>query len=371
MNKQKMQKSICLKSRKLGMDGLRFGTRALLVLFGVLCAVWMFSFSAQAVGDHLPTQAPAHDRALTVTFTLGNKEVDLAAATKASIRLYRIGEYAGGTWKKTDRFAALPVTLAMASDKETDSLINTLEGYILRDGITPDIARTWLKDGTLQLTGAADGLKPGLYLAVADPIGETGKRMVWRSTLVAIPGISTEEPRTWLYTSAVVFKGEPEQPTEHEIEVHKVWQDKEGNPLSAKDHPAEITLQLLKDQTVQEEVKLSDANHWQHRFTKLSSGHRWTVTEKTVSEGFTVRVSEQRDSQRLVIRVVNSRLPDSSEVPTPNVPGAHPKSPEKPTPHAPSKLTQTGISSLPLLVFTFAGVTCLLMALALRKKQGK
>lgn len=64
------------------------------------------------------------------------------------------------------------------------------------------------------------------------------------------------------------------------ITVHKIWEDN-GYP----ERPTEVTVKLLRDGEVSEEVVLNAENAWTHTWDKLDDRYTWTV-EEVVPEGY-------------------------------------------------------------------------------------
>jgi len=64
------------------------------------------------------------------------------------------------------------------------------------------------------------------------------------------------------------------------LTVHKIWEDN-----NYPERPAEVTVKLLKDGEVSEEVVLSEANQWTYTWDKLDDRSVWTV-EEVVPEGY-------------------------------------------------------------------------------------
>lgn len=70
---------------------------------------------------------------------------------------------------------------------------------------------------------------------------------------------------------------------ESQISVRKVWSDGNGN--HTKDN---VTVNLLKDGSVESTVVLNAENGWTYTFDKLVEGHTWAVEEAEVPKGYVV-----------------------------------------------------------------------------------
>ncbi len=71
------------------------------------------------------------------------------------------------------------------------------------------------------------------------------------------------------------------------LTVHKVWEDN-----NYPERPESVTVKLLKDGEVSEEVVLNDANQWTYTWDELDDRYAWTV-EEVVSEGYEVSYTSQ------------------------------------------------------------------------------
>lgn len=91
--------------------------------------------------------------------------------------------------------------------------------------------------------------------------------------------------------------------------VRKVWNDR--NDSDGK-RPEAITVKLLRDGVVFEEVKLNDSNKWAHSWTGLSSAHQWAVVEASVPSGYTTLSDVEGDTTT----ITNTHTP-------PETPPAH------------------------------------------------
>lgn len=176
------------------------------------------------------------------------------------------------------------------------------------------------KAGRLTFAGVEDGL----YLVVSDSVkveGAAGAAAVggtpdedsyWQcasaNMLVAMPqdGVSNGsrelaiEPKTECSTQL--------KPT-LERTVRKVWNDR--NDSDGK-RPEAITVKLLRDGVVFEEVKLNDSNKWAHSWTGLSSAHQWAVVEASVPSGYATLSDVEGDTTT----ITNTHTP-------PETPPAH------------------------------------------------
>ena len=104
------------------------------------------------------------DRENTLTVSFGESgegfpEVEFSLYPVAA--LTEEGEYA-----LTDDFAQYPVSLEDLDSSGLRSLAQTLDAYVARDTLTPLLSQKTGEDGMVSF----DGLSPGLYLVLGDPI---------------------------------------------------------------------------------------------------------------------------------------------------------------------------------------------------------
>ena len=254
------------------------------------------------------------------------------AISDASFNLYKVGQIpasGGATFEPVAPFTdstAYPVDWSKMTGKDAQvwrDMANTLAGLIAANGASESAAvDSGETDKAGRLTFA--GVEDGLYLVVSDSVkveGAAGAAAVggtadedsyWQcasaNMLVAMPqdGVSNGsrelaiEPKTECSTQL--------KPT-LERTVRKVWNDR--NDSDGK-RPEAITVKLLRDGVVFEEVKLNDSNKWAHSWTGLSSAHQWAVVEASVPSGYTTLSDVEGDTTT----ITNTHTP-------PETPPAH------------------------------------------------
>lgn len=249
-----------------------------------------------------------------------------------TFRLYRVADIsAPGDFTLTEDFKRYPVSLTGLDSTGWRNLANTLGGYIARDRLSPADTQTTSRTGQLTFSGKT----PGLYLVTWDRHTTDGYTYVPQPLLVSLPGLDQDD--NWVYALDAVPKydkdkepDEPDGPDTVDRRVWKVWKD------DGTKRPGSVTVQLLRDEEVYNEMVLSAGNNWKHTWTDLDAKYNWQVVEKTVPDGYTVTVS--RDGITFV--VTNTQTPSdisdpSDEPELPDVPN-EPDMPDKPdTPDGP------------------------------------
>lgn len=122
--------------------------------------------------------------------------------------------------------------------------------------------------------------------------------------------------------------GDDPSPSYTRLTVNKEWILDDGGEA-----PASVTVELLRNNRVHEEVTLDEDNDWSHTWTRLDARYNWKVQEADVPDGFTAEVSHRGT----IWTITNDDLPEDPETPPeePDEPD-EPDTPEEPvTPDEP------------------------------------
>ena len=225
---------------------------------------------------------------------------------------------------------------------EWDVVRFTVEAHMISNGIAADAA------AVTDQTGRAcfDSLAPGLYLVVPGT-GTAGEvQCVFDSTLVSLPGLSTEG--LWEYEEAIASKGTPVPPgdsgEENTYHVLKLWRGDSAD----SGRPNMIEVDIFRNRVFYQTVILSEDNHWSYSWTAKDDGTDWMVAERNVPSGYTVTL-EQQDTTFVL---TNTKIPD------------HP-SPEE----LPPKTGDTSNILLYILLMSVSGSLLVLMGLTGKNKR--
>ena len=113
-----------------------------------------------------------------------------------------------------------------------------------------------------------------------------------------------------------------DEPSTVNVRVKKEWILDDGGT-----EPESITVALLRNGRVDEEVTLSEDNNWTHSWTGLDSSARWTVEEIDVPDGFTSSI----EKNGWTYTIFNDDTPDNPPEPPPdNPPDNPPDEPDEP-----------------------------------------
>lgn len=307
------------------------------------------------------------DRTASVTISYVNGKTALKGAV---FHVYRVAEMDGlGELTETEAFRDYPVDIRGENDEAWKTLAATLEGYVLRDAVTPDRSGETDKNGLLALPD----LPHGLYLVLSEEHRQGGRIYETIPFFVLLPSRDRETDE-WLYDVAVASKlnsrptggsgggggGGGETLTR---KVLKVWNDEGSEDL----RPEEITVQLLRDGKVFDTVTLTADNNWRHTWTELDAEADWTVVEN-VPEGYTVEVTREGVTFVITNTPEDVELPEDPTPVGPSGPGDPPpvELPEEPVPGGP-KLPQTGQLWWPVPALVSAGLLLILAGLLRRR----
>lgn len=97
------------------------------------------------------------------------------------------------------------------------------------------------------------------------------------------------------------------------LTVRKVWVD------DGEDRPDSVTVQLLRDGKVRDEVELSQSNHWAYTWDRLDDDYNWSVVEADVPDGYEATYTTSGNTTTITNREENLP-PEPPEPPEPAEP---------------------------------------------------
>lgn len=213
-----------------------------------------------------------------------------APFSQLPVKLYKIADASEACqYSLTSRFANSQLELnGIQSVGEWNVIRSTLETHILAGGIPEDFSTVTDSVGQALF----DGLKPGLYLAIADRITKSEATYVFDSALIALPGLDAEGH--WQYHIAVTAKSEkiPNTDEKTEFKVVKLWKgDKDS-----QHRPKNIEIEIFRNGISFQTVTLSEENHWTYRWSAPDDGSDWKVVERNIPAGYTMTVEQRQTS---------------------------------------------------------------------------
>lgn len=314
---------------------MRRGKRIAAALLSLLLILTLIPVQVQAQGN-IDTEKDVN---LTISWQDGDTPL-----TGAQFDLFLIATVdAYGELTPTDTFEQFHVDIEGKNDDAWRELAATLEGYILRDQITPDDSGKTDGQGILTFPCEKKELTQGLYLVRGHRHTQGDHYYDASSFMVMLP-TAESETSDWEYDMTVSPKFEsgqiPEEPVYVTRKALKVWDD-DGYE---DERPEEIVVQLLRGDQIYDTVSLSADNNWRYEWTDLDGSYEWTVVEKEI-EGYTVEVSRESDTYVIT---------NTYDEPTPTVQ-------EKTT------LPQTGQLWWPVPVLIAAGLLLIVIGLVRRR----
>jgi len=229
----------------------------------------------------LPTEALAYtsiDEGKNVSLTLTYELPEVSFAIYQVADVTKTAKYV-----LTEEFKEYPIVLDKMDDESWRDAAQTFAGYVDRDGIMPSAIGKTDEKGVLVF----EALENGLYLIIGDSY-TTDDRLHYEIMpfFVSLPSLT--ETDEWNYDPVVSLKYNVEKlPDNIMFQVVKIWEAD-----SIQNRPEKITVQILKNQSVYDEVELNSSNGWKYEWVELETGATWNVVEKDVPNDYTVKVSK-------------------------------------------------------------------------------
>lgn len=282
---------------------MKRGRYGIIFLMVMVIVFSMEVFAAESIDRN-------HEVSLTISYQKG--ETPLSGA---KFKLFRVADVdESGELTALKAFQNYFVLIRGEDDDAWKTQAAALEGYVLRDQLSPSASGKTDSNGKLIFSTAEHQLTPGLYLVV----GERHKQGKWRYDaapyFVQLPGLD-EEKNEWRYSVDTTAKYElsriPEKEDSDTIDrkVLKVWKDAGYET----ERPKEIVVQLLKNGKVYDTVTLNAGNNWSYKWYDLDADERWSVVEKEV-KGYVVSV--RRSGTTFVVTNTRGLDRPSSDQPT-------------------------------------------------------
>ncbi len=322
---------------------MRIKKKITAVLCSLMAALMLLPVQALAAGSI--------DTGREVQLTISYQD-SKTALSGAAFDIYRVAAVdATGELTPVAPFDQFNVDIRGKNDAAWKTLASTLEGYVLRDVITPSSSGKTNAQGLLTFSD----LEQGLYLVLGHRHTQ-GRRIYDAAPFMVLLPTQDAEANEWLYDVTVNSKHDshpkPDEPDEDTItrKVLKVWAD-EGHE---KDRPQEVIVQLLRDGKVYDTVTLNAANNWYYIWDNLDDRYTWTVVEQKL-EDYTVTVTREG----VTFVVTNTYTEDVPDEPPPTTPD---------TPDEP-RLPQTGQLWWPVPVMLTAGLLFVILGLLRRRRS--
>lgn len=240
-----------------------------------------------------------------------------------------------------------------------NNLANQLCGYLRADENIKPLMQNFTDEHN---TCIFDNLSKGVYL-IAGYNSYVDKYIYMpEAMVVSLPYIDDLGEEHYIVDAEAKYSSVFKDNKDISLSVLKVWDDK-----GYAKRPETVTIGLLRNSDVYEIVDLNDSNKWQYTWDGLDVNDTWSIIELIVPDGYYVTV--QRSDLHYVVtnyrpeeEHTNPTSPISTTVPTtnPTVPTTSPNTPDLP---------QTGQLWWPVTILSFAGVICIAIGFAVRKKH--
>ena len=298
------------------------------------------------------------DKPLTLSVSLAGDELVVPGIQFKAYRIAAMDERINFT--VNPKYAEYNIDFSLIADQNNwSTLSQTLQNYIIRDGIEADYTASsnefgWANFGEIER---------GLYLILAEPFTFDDVRYRVVANMIAAPSVD-ELTDEWVYDLAIGsnYKSESEPAgmlNTSGLQVIKKWVNDES--LS---RPEKIDVQLICDGEIIDTVELNQSNEWKHSWDSIEANKTYAVTEKDVPEGYSVSVSSEDDIYTITNSGMTSSASTSSgtQTTTPPTTAAPPSKP--PT------LPRTGVPWVPAAILGVSGLI-LFLAGAVKKASEK
>ena len=290
----------------------------------------------------------------------------------ATFHINKIAEKQGSEYVLTEDFEKYSVSLDdIENADKLGSLVTTFSACVARDHFIPYTEGVTDSKGRLHISD----IEEGLYFVTGDNVTINGTTYIPQPFIFAMPGENNNydvavEPKYDLY----VDNG----PETVNRRVLKIWDDNDNKNGS---RPESITVQLLRNGDIFDEVLLSEENNWRYSWEMLSAKEQWLVIEKDVPDNYVLSIAQQGVTFTITNTYNGPELPEETTIPTggevsdetvSTTAPANPttthdpedsEKPEEPT------LPQTGQLWWPVPVLLFAGFLLCAMGIVLRSRS--
>lgn len=285
------------------------------------------------------------------------------------VDLYEVAQQgADSNYVLKDRLKKYPIKLNQQTKAEWAGQAQALTAYIHRDNLSADYSTTTDSTGNVHFKN----LKKGIYLVMVQTFEKDGYVYKVMPYFLTIPGKTEDGKLQYNITTTAKYEKTPSTDDKVDYKAAKTWSD-QGHE---KNRPKSITVQLLCDGNIYDEVKLSEKNNWQYTWKNLSSKHQWEAIEKKEARNYFVSVSKQSTS--FVIKNIywdDEHYQDSDKPGKKNTKTTEeyyqdsdkPKTTE--TTSKTKKLPQTGQLWWPLPFLAAGGILCISIGMIKKKRE--
>lgn len=251
----------------------------------------------------LPLTAYAAEKKGSVSVLFHHETYPVA---DSQFKVYRIADEINGKYFLRGDFTKYPVSLETLTSDTLGGIANALSAYAARDSVKP------YAEGKTNTRGRVvfSDLEKGLYLIVGSAVTEKNKIYTPQPFIVSVP--FTDENGNKLYNISAEPKYDVHDKNTNgntvDRSVRKLWRNDTANK-----RPESITVQLLRNGEIYDEIILNVSNNWSHTWKDLEASYTWQITEKTVSANYTVSFERQNTTFILTNTYGDSENPSAPD----------------------------------------------------------
>lgn len=219
-------------------------------------------------------------------------------------KVYKVGELdSNGDYQLVGNFSNYPIELNNLSTSDMLSTANTLENYAILDNITPTFNSITNEDGKVQF----ENLKNGLYLfSGQSKIIDDTKYIPSAMLIELIPEDDSLATVDLVTYPKFILKHISYENTNYTVK--KVWQDDEEH---LDNRPISITIELYKDNILENTVVLDESNDWSYSWTS-NTATEWRVKEVNIPRYYRV-IYLDGEVQYVVMNIYDTNFDNSNE----------------------------------------------------------
>lgn len=219
-------------------------------------------------------------------------------------KVYKVGELdSNGDYQLVGDFSNYPIELNNLSTSDMLSTANTLENYAVLDDVIPTFNSITDEDGKVQF----ENLKNGLYLFSGQSKIINDTKYIPSAMLIELipedDSLATVDLVTY---PKFILKHISYENTNYTVK--KVWQDDEKH---LDNRPISITVELYKDNILENTVVLDESNDWSYSWTS-NTATEWRVKEVNIPRYYRV-IYLDGEVQYVVMNIYDTNFYNSNE----------------------------------------------------------
>ena len=217
----------------------------------------------------------------------------------ASFSIYKIASVSGkGVFTTTSSFSEYNLSYDIQELEGWDILLEDLIEIINHN----DIDKYY--EGKTDSNGQAkfNNIEKGLYLVIGEKYIYGARTYTPQSFLISVPNMVEQD--IWEYDVTVFPKYEYDIDMSKIMDkkVIKIWDDEKH----INERPSSVTIDLLKDNVLYDEIILNEHNNWTYTWKELDDSFNWTVVEKNIDNKYSSKITYEDN----LFKVTNTYIKD-------------------------------------------------------------